>query len=215
MKKDLVVKNFKCGNEVKDITLSISPITFLVGPDERKKLEIMRSSDEKLGFKMINELPPYEGLFIEEDEKNFIDFWTEKFDINGDRSEAECKLWCIITNIAYNRGSRIILDQPGCGLYPAKQSLLADMFYDAYKKLGVWFIINTNSEYLIRKSQVLVKKMEFASIKEAEENSPFTTYCVPMDGKPYSLGYRHDGIFKEEFVTGFYDEASNQAFEIL
>ena len=69
MKKDLVIKNFECGNEVKDITLSISPITFLVGPDERKKLEIMRSSDEKLGFKMINELPPYEGLFIEEDEK--------------------------------------------------------------------------------------------------------------------------------------------------
>jgi hypothetical protein len=216
MKKDLVVKNFECGNDVKDITLSISPITFLVGPDERKKLEIMRSSDEKLGFKMINKLPPCVGLFIEEDEKNFIDFWTEKFDINEDGTKVEESLWSIITKIAcnYYRGC-IILNQPGCDLYPAKQSLLADMFYDAYKKFGVWFIINTNSEYLIRKSQVLVKKMEFASIKEAEENSPFTTYCVPMDGKPYSLGYRHDGIFKEEFVTGFYDEASNQAFEIL
>jgi hypothetical protein len=151
--------------------------------------------------------------------KNFIDFWTEKFDINGDRSEAECKLWCIITNIAYNRGSRIILDQPGCGLYPAKQSLLADMFYDAYKKLGVWFIINTNSEYLIRKSQVLVARKVYNQPLEEEvgEECPFATYYVPdkAEGKmPYSLRYRKDGIFINAFGKGFYDVAAKLAFKI-
>ena len=217
MKKDLVIKNLECGNGVKDITLSISPITFLVGPDERRKLEIMLWSG-KLGFKVIEELPHYEGLFLKEDEKNFIDFWTEKFGINEGGTVVEEKLRSIITKIAYNRGSCIILDQPGCDLYPAKQSLLADMFYDAYMKFGTWFIINTNSEYIVRKTQVIVAEKNYETKEELEEKCPFTTYCVPDQSTgrvPYSMEYRRDGRFKKRFVSGFYDEASNLVDEII
>lgn len=38
---------------------------------------------------------------------------------------------------------------------------------------------------------------------------------MPKDGKPYSLGYRKDGKFVEEFGSSFYDEATNLAFDIL
>ena len=220
MKKDLVIKNLECGNsrEDKDITLSISPITFLVGPDERKKIEIMLWSGNNLGFRVIEELPHYEGLFLKEDEKNFIDFWTEKFGINEGGTVVEEKLWSIITKIAYNRGSCIILNQPGCDLYPAKQPLLADMFYDAYMKFGTWFIINTNSEYLIRKSQVMVAEKNYETKEELEEKCSFTTYYVPdkSTGRvPYALEYRRDGNFKNRFDNGFYDVADKLAFKIL
>ena len=40
-------------------------------------------------------------------------------------------------------------------------------------------------------------------------------YYIPENSKPYSLGYRKDGKFMESFGTGFYDEASNLAFELL
>lgn len=109
----------------------------------------------------------------------------------------------------------IAVEEPEIHLHPSYQSMLADMFYDAYTDYGVHFIIETHSEYLIRKSQLIVSKMGYQSNDEAAEKCPFVTYYVPQSGIPYSLGYRKDGKFIESFGTGFYDEASNLAFEIL
>ena len=89
------------------------------------------------------------------------------------------------------------------------------MFYDAYKTYGIHFIVETHSEYLIRKSQVIVAGLKYISNQEAEETCPFRTYYMPNNSKPYSLGYRKDGKFAEEFGSGFYDEATNLAFDIL
>lgn len=111
--------------------------------------------------------------------------------------------------------SNIAIEEPEVHLHPKFQSLLADLFVDAYTNYNVHFIVETHSEYLIRKSQVLMARMGFASNKEAEEKCPFQTYYIPKQGQPYSLGYRKDGKFKEDFGSGFYDEASNLAFDIL
>ena len=109
----------------------------------------------------------------------------------------------------------IAIEEPEIHLHPRYQSLLAEMFYDAYKTFGIHFIIETHSEYLIRKSQVIVAGLKYSSNKEAEETCPFRTYYMPNNSKPYSLGYRKDGKFAEEFGSGFYDEATNLAFDIL
>ena len=92
---------------------------------------------------------------------------------------------------------------------------IAIELFDAYKNYNIHFIVETHSEYLIRKSQVLVSKMGFSSNQESDSKSPFRTYYVPREGKPYSLGYRKDGKFAESFGPGFYDEAANLTFEIL
>lgn len=109
----------------------------------------------------------------------------------------------------------IAIEEPEIHLHPRYQSLLAELFYDAYKTYGIHFIIETHSEYLIRKSQVIVAGLKFSSNQEAEEKCPFRTYYMPNNSKPYSLGYRKDGKFAEEFGSGFYDEATNLAFDIL
>ena len=109
----------------------------------------------------------------------------------------------------------IAIEEPEIHLHPRYQSLLAEMFYDAYKTFGIHFIIETHSEYLIRKSQVIVAGLKYSSNQEAEETCPFRTYYMPNNSKPYSLGYRKDGKFAEEFGSGFYDEATNLAFDIL
>lgn len=109
----------------------------------------------------------------------------------------------------------IIVEEPEIHLHPKYQSLLADMMLDAYQNYNIHFIVETHSEYLIRKSQVLVSKMEFKSNEESDSESPFRTYYVPQNGKPYSLGYRKDGKFAESFGSGFYDESTNLAFEIM
>lgn len=109
----------------------------------------------------------------------------------------------------------IAIEEPEIHLHPSLQSRLADMFYDAYDTYGIQFVIETHSEYLIRKSQLIVAGMGFENNKESVAKSPFVTYYVPENSLPYSLGYRKDGKFMESFGTGFYDESANLAFELL
>lgn len=109
----------------------------------------------------------------------------------------------------------LCIEEPESNLHPNFQSRLAEIFLDATTNYRAEFIIETHSEYLIRKSQVLVSKMEFLNNQEAEEQSPFSVYYLPHKGKPYSLGYRKDGKFREKFGSGFYDESSKLTFEIL
>ena len=111
--------------------------------------------------------------------------------------------------------SLMAIEEPENHLHPSYQSMLAEMFHDAYKRFNIHFIVETHSEYMIRKSQLITAGMNFTSNDEADEKSAFITYYMPKDGIPYSLGYRKDGKFKEQFGTGFFDEASNLAFELL
>lgn len=109
----------------------------------------------------------------------------------------------------------IIIEEPEIHLHPKYQSLLADMFYEAYTEYGINFIIETHSEYLIRKTQVLVARMKFTSNDECDDNNPFQTIYIASDKEPYSLGYRMDGKFKNDFGPGFFDEAVNLMMEIF
>lgn len=111
--------------------------------------------------------------------------------------------------------SILTIEEPEIHLHPKLQSLLADMFLHAYNKYNIHFVVETHSEYLIRKTQVLVKNENYSTNEEAEQSTPFITYYLPAKGKPYSLRYRKDGKFAEKFGEGFYDEAASLTFEIL
>ena len=109
----------------------------------------------------------------------------------------------------------IAIEEPEIHLHPKYQSLLADMFLEAYEKYNIHFIIETHSEYLIRKTQVFVSQAKYKSKRAMNEKNPFKVFYVPEGGEPYDLEFLPDGRFKNEFGKGFFDEAANLAFEIL
>ena len=111
----------------------------------------------------------------------------------------------------------IIIEEPEQNIHPMLQSKLADLFYELNIKYGFKFIIETHSEYLIRKTQVIVKKI-YEEKKKSVPSNPFKVYYFKSSGKEkpyYEMKYQKDGNFSNDFGKGFFDEASNLAFEIL
>jgi predicted ATP-dependent endonuclease of OLD family len=54
----------------------------------------------------------------------------------------------------------IAIEEPENHLHPRYQALLAEMFVDAYKNYHIHFIVETHSEYMVRKLQTLVAKKD-------------------------------------------------------
>ena len=102
----------------------------------------------------------------------------------------------------------IIIEEPEIHLHPKYQSMLLDMFAEACKQFNIHFIIETHSEYLIRRLQVRV----------AEKNIPaenVSVIYVDENSNPYNMGVAQNGKFSQDFGSGFFDEADNAAIQLF
>lgn len=113
--------------------------------------------------------------------------------------------------------SYLAIEEPESHLHPNYQSMLVDMFYDAYQKYKINFIIETHSEYLVRKTQILVANEQYEDEQVLAEKCPFKVYYLPRldEGKPYEMGYRTTGGFMNKFGEGFFDEAAKWDMAII
>lgn len=108
----------------------------------------------------------------------------------------------------------ICVEEPEVHLHPKYQSLLADMFVEAYQKYNIHFIIETHSEYLIRKLQVMVADKENVlspndvslNYVEKDENGISTNRQIKIE---------EDGSLSGSFGAGFYDEADTLAIQLF
>lgn len=108
----------------------------------------------------------------------------------------------------------IFVEEPEIHLHPAFQSLLANMFYEAYELFNIHFVVETHSEYLVRKLQVMISDAKCGLtnndvaihyIEKTDEGSTNTRH----------LKVKEDGRLSEPFGSGFFDEADNLAFQLL
>ena len=114
----------------------------------------------------------------------------------------------------YYSHSFVAIEEPEIHLHPKYQSLLADMFVEAYQKYNIHFIIETHSEYLIRKLQVLVADKE----NKLTPNDVSLNY-VDKDENGIStnrkIEIRDDGRLDGSFGKGFYDEAGGLSRQLF
>jgi AAA15 family ATPase/GTPase len=114
--------------------------------------------------------------------------------------------------VKYKNSFTLLIEEPELNLHPALQGVLADMFHEVYHKYKINFIIETHSEYLIRSTQLIVKENDY-EIKPNE--NPFTVIYFDAQKNPWSLMYRNDGVFINDFGPGFFDVSSQQAISLL
>lgn len=109
----------------------------------------------------------------------------------------------------------IVIEEPEIHLHPRYQSWLAEMFVDAYKNYNIHFIIETHSEYIIRKLQTLV------ATKVIENKNISVAYVYDVVHLPLytpqvkAIGLLDDGRLEDSFGSGFFDEADNLALDLL
>lgn len=117
----------------------------------------------------------------------------------------------------------IAVEEPEIHLHPNYQSMLADMFVEAYKLYNIHFIIETHSEYLIRKLQTYIplQKIDEEAGLARDEISMYYLYDSDPEKRPLrepqvkSINFREDGSLASPFGKGFFDEADNLAMSLL
>ena len=115
-------------------------------------------------------------------------------------------------------GNKIVaIEEPETNLHPALQSKLADFFIDAAQQFNIQFIIETHSEYLIRKLQYLTAKTD----SNLEPEDTVIYYFSHPDKVPVGedqvkkININDDGSLTDDFGTGFFDEALHWKFELI
>ncbi len=123
----------------------------------------------------------------------------------------------LIVSLASYEKSYVFIEEPEANLHPSLQSKLASLFVDAFNQFGTMSVIETHSEYLIRKFQILIADKQI-NIKAKDVN---IYYLYHPETKPeeseqiYLMKIREDGIMENSFGQGFFDEAGNLGLELL
>lgn len=119
-----------------------------------------------------------------------------------------------IVSYLFNNPITVALEEPENHLHPSLQSKLADMLVDAHKSYEVQFLVETHSEYLIRKLQLLIAR-------ETIENDSVSILYVNGKNRPSymplvkSISVDKDGNLEDVFGPGFFDESIRLSKELF
>jgi len=122
------------------------------------------------------------------------------------------QIFILAISMVLNQGKTLILEEPESNFHPKLQSKLADIIALGQKKYNNHFIIETHSEYLIRKFQFLTAKKELKStdiviyyFNSNKDNNENLTKKITIND---------DGTLSDDFGPGFLDEADNIAMDL-
>jgi predicted ATPase len=133
-----------------------------------------------------------------------------------DESYSELKWELIVEKFEYyDKAPVFYLEEPESNLHPNWQSLLMELITEINQKFGIRFIIETHSEYMIRKLQNLVSKkiINKEEVKIYYFNS--NKHVTKEEPKVKEMILREDGILATSFGPGFFDEAVKLTVELL
>ena len=114
-----------------------------------------------------------------------------------------------------NENPTLIIEEPESNLHPNLQSKLADVFVLANKTFGLKFIIETHSEYLIRKFQYLTAKNEINQDDSVIYYFNSDEFVNSLEPKVKHIFINEYGGLTDSFGPGFFDEATKLQFDLI
>ena len=112
----------------------------------------------------------------------------------------------------------MLIEEPETHLHPKYQSMLAEMFLDAYTTYNIQFVIETHSEYLIRKFQTFVAKYDGGRIlseKIGEVGSSRLNGLVDFNMEGFAKAFRTTMDRDEVSVYYLYEKDEQSECEPL
>lgn len=194
-------------------------------PEDLFVLNWMKNLNIGLGF----EISSIEGEAYTLDITNMTGEKVPLADMGMGSIQMMLLLLKLATIINSNRGDNciVIVEEPEQNVHPKLQSELARLFTYVHNKYHFRFVIETHSEYMIRKTQAMIAKgyddvVEVDKTENEEklycatfDNNPFKVYYFSETKGPYDMCYLENGTFKNSFGKGFYDEASSLSMTVL
>lgn len=114
------------------------------------------------------------------------------------------------------RNKTLIIEEPEANLHPSLQSKLADMLVATIEYYPyINFIIETHSEYLIRKLQFLTASKKVGTDKSIIYYFNADKYVTANEPKVKPIEIRKNGNLSDTFGPGFYDEISRLQFDLM
>lgn len=121
-----------------------------------------------------------------------------------------------IINTVESNSEILIIEEPEANLHPNLQSKLADIFALTVKTFSrLNLIIETHSEYLIRKLQYLTAKGDISPDDTSIYYFNADKYVSPQEPKVKQIEIRKNGNLSDTFGPGFYDETTRLQFDLM
>jgi predicted ATPase len=117
-----------------------------------------------------------------------------------------------VREMFFGKGRLFIIEEPESNLHPNNQTKLADLFIDAAWKFGHQFLIETHSEYLVRKLQFYIAS---GKIKSEDVQIYYFDKVENNDLNIVSINILSDGSLSKPFSSGFLDESDKISLELF
>lgn len=145
------------------------------------------------------------------------DKWVRAADLGMGTNQLLILLFQAANNMSSKKKPLIIIEEPEQNLHPQLQTRLANFMKRLHddNKAEFNFLVETHSEYLVRQTQVHVAKAGYKNEEFMKADNPFAVYYFDEEKIVMPMRYNPNGIFKDKFGNGFFDEASSLAFEVI
>ena len=184
---------------------------FLTKKESKERLDTLNKVIKRFGIAEKIEIKKNEEMSILSINVKTKEFWSNLTDVGYGVSLQLPILFQAILSENYTNGQTLLIEQPEVHLHPKLQSNFIETLLSIGPKNS--YFIETHSEHMLRKLQVLVKNNSFGIT-----NHDVRIYYFKRGENKFEISEHRileNGILDTVFPNGFYDTSYNLAKDLL